>query len=528
MNFGRSKVLVTALIALLTLAVACETEDFGKEVRKDVDRVLRTGLELKSDPFVRAETLRVLEILEREDLNHFARPRVEDDSPMVRVAALRVLMKTGASDVRRMALATFNKAEEAEQRAILQAAFEYGSPPLERELTARALRSKDNELRRMAFENGPAERVREAVEKDKTSYLENTLFPEIGRYITRRDDLLAAKALALMVNAGQTDRAKPLLETVQDDGANREDRREAARILAKSGVPESAPVFEEMLDDLSIDDEGGFVLPRRRDKELIRISTLGLVATGNETYVSQAQSYLENADPEQSVEVLEALAKNPSKDAAISLKIAMQDARTVVRHRAIELYGDREDATAEALIAAMRGADYDSEKRAGSMLARNFPDQWAKHLSGQLDKKDKRKATLTLLRDVITSQKEAKVLVPLKDQLYTLANGEDEEIASLASISLVRVSDDPKIGKLLRETDDPATRYAYLEHLLKTAPGENAEFFRKNFYSDKYALRLMSGAGLLAAYETGKVDAKKAAPAEAEAAEDEAPESEDE
>ncbi|MGM0554785.1 MAG: hypothetical protein ACQEVA_00215 [Myxococcota bacterium] len=506
MIFGRSNVLIVAVVALIGLLVGCESEDFGQKERKDVDRVLRTGVELESDPFVRAETLRVLEILADPDLNEFARPRVDDSSPMVRVAALRLLMKTDASDVRRMALARFNKAEDAEKRAILEAAYEYGSPPMQRELTGRALRAEDSQLRRMAFDNGPAQRVRDAVEKDKNSYLQNTLFPEVGRYITRRDDLLAAEALALMVSAGEEDRAEPLIETVRDASVDAEDRREAARILSKAGVEQAAPVFEELLEDLRIDDEGGFVLPRRRDEQLVRIATLGLVATGNETYVPQAQAYLKGADVGQSLDVLEALAQNPSEEARISLKIAMQDARTAVRHRAIELYGDREDARAADLIASMRGADYESEKRAAVELARQFPDQWAEHLSKQLDKDDKRKATLTLLRDVITTEAEAAVLVPLKDQLLELAKSENEDIASLAGISLVRVSDDPEIATLLRQNNDVATRYAYLEHLLQKNPAENAKFFRQNFYSDRYSLRLMSGAGLLAAYEQGGVD----------------------
>lgn len=511
MSIKHARALVLVLVASLAVSFGCDGEDFGQKERKDVDRVLRTGVELESDPFVRAETLRVLEILALEDMNDFARPRVEDESPMVRVAALRVLMKTGAPDVRRMALATFNKAEDPEKRAILDAAFEYGSPPLKRELTGRALRADDPELRRMAFENGPAARVREALEKDKTSYLENTLFPEIGRYITRKDSLLAARALALMVEAGETDRAEPLVELVEDESVDAESRREAARILAKAGIDEAAPVFKKMLDDLQIDDEGGFVLPRRRDEELVRTATLGLVASGHEAYVPQAQQYLTDADTEQSIEVLEALARNPAKDARISLKIAMQDARNIVRERAITLYGDREDARAEALIAAMRGAPYDSEKRAARVLAQRFPREWAEHLSEQLEKKDKRKATLKLLRDVITNAEEARVLVPLKDQLFELARSEDEELASLASISLVRISDDPDIQTLLRNTDDFATRYAFLEHLLETNPGDNAKFFRKNFYSDRYALRLMSGAGLLAAYEKGGVDTEQAA-----------------
>ena len=39
--------------------------------------------------------------------------------------------------------------------------------------------------------------------------------------------------------------------------------------------------------------------------------------------------------------------------------------------------------------------------------------------------------------------------------------------------------------------------------MVRTAPKENVEFFRKNFYSDRYAIRLMSAAGMLLAYDAG-------------------------
>ena len=510
-----------AVVSTILLAfglAGCEEEDFGKKEQKELERVIRTGVELETDPFVRAETLRVLELLGRKDLNDFARPRVEDSSPMVRVAALRVLMKTDASEVRRLTLAGFNQADDREKRAILNAALDYGSPPLQRELTARGMRASDLDLRRLAFEHGPAARIRQAREKQKTTYLENTLFPEIGRYVTSRDEQLAADALELLIESGQEDRADPLIETVKDESAEREDRLEAARILAHAGVEKAAPVFESMLGDLEVDNEGGFVLPQRRDEQMVRIATLGLVSIGEEEYVSQAQAYLKNAETEDSIEVLEALAENPAKAAHISLKIAMQDARKDVRFRAIELYGQREDARADALFAAMRGTDYESEKRIADILAKRFPEEWSEHLAEQLEDEKKRASTLRLMRDVLTSSDDARVIEPLKGQLTELASSEDKELASLAGISLVRVSDDPKIAKLLRNTEDEATRYAYLQHLVETDPTGNTNFFRDNFYSDLYVLRLMSGAGLLAAYQ--KDEAKTAASAkEAKAAE---------
>lgn len=499
------------LAAFLGTSIGCEDEKFGEAERKEVRKVLQTGVDMDSDPYVQAETLRVLEMIDKPSLNHFAKELVGvEGSPMVRVAALRVLLANGFEDSRRVTLAEFNNASIAEQKAILDAVYEYGSPPLRRVLTSRALRSHDPGLRRKAFEVGPLTRLREAYKQKKTTYLKNTLFPEIGQFVSDDDDRVASAALGALVETGQQERAQPLLDKLQDDDADRDERLRAARILGQAHVEAAVPYFEEVLDSVHVSKEGEFVLPKRIDKEMVRAATLGMVASGDEKYVEQAQHYLTNASGDESIEVLTAMGSNPSQDAAISLKIAMQDARKPVRYRAIELYSAHPKANAAAFIAALRGTDFDTKKRIAQVLAKNYPEQWAKHLGERLADKKNRLDTLELLRDVILTDEQVAVLEPLADQLFELASSDDEKVAPLAALLLVKVADDAKTRKLLANVDDPHTRYAYLEYLVRTNPKENVEFFRKNFYSDLYAIRLMSAAGMMLAYDAG-VEPGKAA-----------------
>lgn len=495
---------IAGMVMLGAGLLGCEEEKFGEAERQEVQRVLHTGVDLDSDPYVQAETLRVFEMIKKPELNEFAQKLVDSsDSPMVRVAALRVLLANDYKDIRRITTARFNKGSVAEQHAILNAVLEYGSPPLKRMITSRALRSSDPYLRREAFEKGPLARLERAHEDGKTKLLENTLFPEIGRSINHDDEALASAALEAMVAAGENDRAKPLLDTLADKSVERDKRLSAARILGRARIKAAVPHFEEILESVKVSKTGEFVLPKRIDEELVKAATLGLVAAGETKYVKQAQKYLQNADAEQSIEVLTALAPNPSEDAAVSLKIAMQDAREPVRLQAIELFADHDKATPKSFMAAMRNTDFESKKRLAQILARRFPEEWAKNLSKKLDGDEQRLATLELLRDVVVTRREAKTLEPLSDKLFELAKGEDKKVSALALLLLVKVAGDDRSRKLLTQVDDPAIRYAYLEHLVRTAPKQNVEFFRKNFYADLYALRLMSAAGMMLAYDAG-------------------------
>jgi predicted RecA/RadA family phage recombinase len=505
-EFNRLTRRLLALLCVMLIAAAwgCEDEKFGEAERKEVRKVLQTGVDLDGDPYVQAETLRVFEMIKKPELNHFAEGLVDSDaSPMVRVAALRVLMANDYGDMRRMTLARFNKAGVAEQRAILNAVFEYASPPLKRVVSTRALRSKDSQLRRMAFERGPLARLEKAHEEGKTEYLKNTLIPEIGRFIDDKDEALAAAALEALVAIGEKDRAGPLLSKLEDTSADREERLAAARILGRAKIEAAVPVYEEILESVEVSREGEFVLPKKIDKELVRAATLGLVASGETKYVKQAQQHLTNADEEQSIEVLSALATNPHEDAAVSLKIAMQDARQPVRLAAIELFADHDRATAKAFIAAMRATDFEGKKRVAQILLERFPNEWTESLGEELADEKQRVAALEILRDVIVTHEDAKGLEPLSDQLYELATAGDEKVSPMAALVFVKIADESESRKLLEKVEDPHTRYAYLEHLVRTAPKKNVDYFRQNFYSDLYAIRLMSAAGMLLAYDAG-------------------------
>ncbi|MEZ4460330.1 MAG: hypothetical protein R3E66_11505 [bacterium] len=488
------------IIAMLVAGCAWGCNDdpsLNSNDREVVFRILQTGVDHPSDPYTRAETLRVIELLNDPALDTFAKSKLKDSSPMVRVIALRALLRTGKEDLRSTVLEQFANTKDLERSATLDAVLDYGPEPLARELLARAMRSKDADIRRHAFERGMIARVDEALAQKNTKYLERTLYPELAQYVGREDPVLGAIALRKFLEVGQVERAEPIIRAFQKRDLPLEERVNAAKVLVGARAKEAVPTFTEIVekyDSVMTDDSLGVpdqVVP----PPLLRQALLGLAATGDETVVKRVQAYLNKASVSDTMEVLEALASNPSADAGVSLKIAMQDVRDPVRELAIELYQHREDADPDALSAAMIGTPYSTQRRVAEVLIQKYPEAWVKRLTLGIQRPSERDVTLRVLRDVILTKDEAtKILAPLHTVLNEVANGTTDQ-APLAAY-LVAISSDPSdeaaITALDAKFDDP-TRYAFLEFMVRENLSPFAKLFTGLLDADSL-FRLMSAA----------------------------------
>lgn len=499
--------LVWLTVAFLAGALGCDGEQLDEDEQREIEKVVQTGVDMKDDPYVQAETMRVLALVDDPSLSSFAEQLVSETyPPMVRTSALEVLLRSGHEEARKLSLARFNRAEEDEKLAILKVVDEHGSAPLRRELTTQALRSSSDRVRKEAFEIGPLERLRRAQQEGDEDYLDNTLYPELGRRIDHGDPVVSAVALRALVDAGEDDRAEPLLRKLDDERTESGERLAAATILGHARVEAAVPHFEKIVDAVDVSDGGRFQVPERIDKKLVRAATLGLIANGYDEYLDQAQRYFSEADSSKEAnEVLEAVASSDAEDAAIMLEVAMQDARRPVRFRAIELLAKHDGARASSFFSAMRDADYATRARLTDVLVDRFPDQWTELLDDALQDDDARLETLELLAEVIQTKDDIAVIEPLEDRFDGLAASDDERVASLAAVCLVKVDDDEQAHEQLEGVDDPRILYAYLEHLVRHTPGERADVFRDHFYSDRFSLRLLSAAGLLKVHEGGEL-----------------------
>ena len=520
-------------VAAITCVVAlngCEGDELNEAELTEIHKVFKTGASFESDPYVRAETLRVLELLADERLTQYAVPQLEDGSDMVRVAALRVLLATRHPEAEREALSLYTRAESNTREAVLNAAEQYGPESLLQELYAQAMRSKESRLRMRAFEKGMLERFDEADESRRKM----ELIPELSKLVSEGDTDVAARALKKLVEVGREDRAEPLLLVLQDKEAPIEKRLEAAKTLRLAQYQPAHEAFHaigveplkeflaqigETLDEEEQEDGGDgkkrrgkrrrLQLPlEKTDKRLIRQAVLGAVALGDERYLRMAKSYVESASQEETLEVLEAISHHPSEDARLALKIAMQDARPEVRYAAIELYGAREDAAAKALINALRQKDPLARKMLATLLVERFPKAWSEELIFQLGAPETRKVALQLLRDVISPEREdnREILKYLKDTLASLVKSgdtkQDEEMISTAAyLLLLTDAQSAAYQKLVEEQSGIKTRYVFMEQMVQRDPARHIPLFRRYFYDDLFALRLMSAAGLWNAFK---------------------------
>lgn len=518
------RALIAIALSLLLALPACSGEELKENERQEINRIISTGVGFEDDPFVRAETLRVLELLADPRLDAFARERVEDASPMVQVAALRALMATGNSEVERLALSSYGRGDAATRLAILHAAMEYGPESLRKELFDQALRSKSLKLRKLAFEEGTLAEVNRAVRDKDEQKLKVELIPRLSTLVDSEDFYIAAASLRKLRELGRKDRAEPLLAKFKREDTSVEERVRLARILRVADVAEAKEAFVALAREDDDDDAGELKLPIKRvEPRLVRAATLGAVALGDESFVRPAQEYLKNANEEESIEVLEALARNTSKEATVSIKIAMMDARPTVRHLAIDLYGARADAEAKALINALRLEDQMARRKLANILVARFPDDWSRDLRLQLKAEERKDIVLGLLRDVINSEKDRAILEPLQPQFLEISKEDKvERAATAAYLLLLSAPDNEEYQALLQKQSNVQTRYVFLEHLMRTRPRESAEIFRRYFYDDLFALRLMSAAGLWRAF-IQEEDAAAASAGEAAPAGEEAP-----
>lgn len=485
----------------LSIGFACSDKDeLNESEAAAINTVFKTGVGFERDAYVRAETFRVLEVLADPALAIYTAPGLDDRVPMVRLAALRAMLASKSPDATNAAARVFSRGSNDEKHVVLAAVAEYDDGPSRRELLGRALRSTDPRLRQLAFRANVLDRVdRAAAAKDQKA-LDNNLFPELGRYVgLDKDPVLASLAVRKFLDLNQTDRIAPLVAALSNSRSPLETRVRAAQILVHAKAAEAEPAFQKLLDEhaavLADDSLGlpGEVVP----PALLRLAVLGSVAGGSQKQVKRAQAYMNNVSEEDATEVLEALGSNPSADAAVTLKVAMQDSRRSVRLRAIELYQLREDADARALIGAVKGADYETQKRLAGVLNARFQKEWVAEIEKQLYRTSELERTLELLRDVVTNEGEAKgLVVPLRPILEKIQNSEEGRRAALASYLLAITSSAANDAEVAAEKLDDPTRYAYLEYLVRTNPEKHVATFRKYLYDDLYVVRLMSAAGL--------------------------------
>lgn len=510
-----------------------------------------TGLHHESDPYVRAETLHLFERAGTDSFAEHAHALLQSDSsgdprPMVRVAAVRLLLASEHSKAESLAKHAFNEGSASEKEAVLAAILEHGSKSLQTDLMWRSLHpSQPNSLRRFAVERALRPRVLRAAESESDPFTENRFVPKAREYLRRLEADVGGPVARLLMEIGERGPIRDVVGELQSDSNDLDERLRAARILIESRTKLAEPVYLGILersnldfdrpedsedekpeadqkapeeskdskdepDDESESSDDELKIPEKQiDPELVRSAVLGLAALGDTEIVPHAKNYLKKASSGAYNEVLEALANNPAGGARLALQNALADARPEVRLRAIELYGERDDASMSDyldLVSKLDLSEADDPTRfaIAGVLERQFGEQFHDRLAERLSERKRTAEMLRLARAAHAETGHTEIVDALRGPLRKIAENEPPEIAELAGYLLAQLPDlldDRETFELVKSLDSPAARYALLERINQDDPEGHTEFLLDNFYSkedapETFSVRLRAGLGL--------------------------------
>ena len=508
--------------AIVALALpGCRSEELSESETEAIYDIFRSGLEMEHDEFVRAETVRALDLTDDPQLAQLASDYTDDPSEVVRVAALRTLLRSADLEAPyNVALDAFRRdnATVDERLQVLEVALTEGDETVRRALLGRAHRDDSPRIRLRALERGLLAEIEQADEAGDTEDLERELLPELGEYVDDSNPEIAATALRALLDYGREGRAERFINHFTDEDRSTDQRADAGRVLLLARAQEAEPAFRQVLDIAASDERDALGRPIHDiDDELVRIAELGLTALGDADYVEAAQQHLSDASATQIHEVLEALGHNPDEEAAISLRSDIRGADAGVRRHALELYGQRDDARSDVLFSALRRDDFETQRLGIAILTERFPDEWFDFLDEQLHSTDPGdvKQGLTLIQQMLRADEDLEPLTELVDRLEQLAMGDDldleadeekeedqlERVANQSAFVLFQISDEEGgYREVIRENPDHQTRAAYLEYLATHEPREHADILRDYLYDDLFVLRLFAATGLWNAF----------------------------
>lgn len=530
---------------------SCDSPALSESDTEVMRDIYCTGLHMPHDPYVRAETLRAMKLSGDPALIEHAEPLVRDDHPMVRVAAIDALLTGEHPEVDEHIARVFGRGDEEERFHLLDLVLNSDDPKLRDSIAERAddtessrirrhnleatlideLRDDGDEVRRrvlasrlsQSIGDGGPEGMKMALNRlaqpDRSDDDRQQLVTALGRYVRDGDPIIEGMALRALVEEGQPDRAEPLVEQLEDESNDIDERVDAARALVIGRAPGAKDVFADIVARADTDDpQQGGIPDRPADERLVRYAQMGMVALGDDDSIGAVQRQLRDATTVHELEILDALSVSSSADTTVTLRNRVDDSESKIRHRAIELYAPRDDARGHTLIDLTSHEHLQTRLLAASLVAEYFPSLWQQHLEDSLESSlasDVRPA-LRILQELVEVRDNRQFVEAHHEALETLANGQREltvpdttsgdadaasrAISALASYLLFRLTDDRSYAETVVEDGDRSTQYALLEVLVDADSDEFEAMLRDHLYDDRFPFRLMAATALWNAF----------------------------
>jgi HEAT repeat protein len=344
-----------SLGVLVVLAGCSEDPVIPEEEERAMRAVFQEGL-ASSDPWVRAETVRAIEIAGSSDLAPLVAPSMADASPLVRGTALIALSRSDVGGALGPAVEALGGDDQRLRRTLfaeLLAAAPEGK--LRDDLIQHGLTNADREVRLRAVRFGVLPRVRMTTDE---AVLRRTYYPELSTLVDDEDPEIAGLALHFLEERNKLDRAKPLLETATSGTVK--GRRWALKVFAAAGLKRHLPAMRRIHEGA----EPGTI----RDEAL-----LARLSLGDASAVDGARQLLSGATEERARRTVVALGNVKEASAVRILKALRSDGRASVRSASFAALAATERSDAKDFSRGLADEDPDVRSVALRSVIRTHP-----------------------------------------------------------------------------------------------------------------------------------------------------------
>lgn len=467
------RVLLTCLLAVSGLASvgACGADPAPTQpatqalTSVDLDALIDNSL-AHDEPWLRAETVRLLGL--SPDPSHGAKLRsmLQDRSVLVQNACLESLVAQGSQQAENAVLDTMIRGTSTQKIQLLDLLFQRGTQRLRQEAVQRALRDVDVSVRLSAIRRMTQARV--AIPSN-----------EVERFLVDSDSSIRFAAFAHMAATRPTEALDEVLRRLR--AADLAQRRTGLEFGAILPAPDLWPLMRSVATRGETNDR---VLAWR---------VLGTM--GDPIAEDPLRNMVLTADDEEAARALTALTAIPSERAHAQAGRHRRDPRPAVRRAAFEAMTRLNYPLAE-IEAWLEDPDPQIGTLALVQLQERDPG-WAASAVGRTLQRAASPATV--LASLHRASRDHDIRPLLREALQPLrqlSGSGSPEAASLATRLVLQVVDPLQEMPRIREQDRVAARYALLEHAIATRDARYLPLYEEAMQTDIRLLRTAAAIGL--------------------------------
>ena len=433
----------TGWIALLLalLLPGCGADDPALDV-EEVARALIDEGQSFSHPDVRAETVRLLALLDRDDAQARVVEALGDEHVRVQLAAAERLLREGDAGAGRVVSQRMLQGSTDERRAMLRLLARFETGERRQQVLERGLRDSDPLVRGEVLELAAAHGV--ALPTD-----------DLLRMREDADPVLAERAFARLVARSHEDAMEHVLQDLHSDRPER--RLLGLRLSQLLDAPEFWPLYRALLrfgDD-----------PERVE------ATLGLGMLGDPLVEDALRSLVVGAEAPLRARALRAMSRLPGDRARQQASLMANDRDPAVRAAAFDVH-QRHGASLAVLQPFLADEDADLARRALAHAFAHHPDAAAEHLAAALTTDTGRDNAMRSLLSMEPSETRDRVVRQLEGRLRSLVTGEALSSGDLALRVLGTVLDGPALWDAFGDGHQPWVRAYLAERAIEDGQGD--------------------------------------------------------